>query len=72
MSLTGKVALITGASSGIGAATAVLLSSLGAKLSLTGRNAENLQKVSSREFLKHMRLLLLVSYISCFFSFSGR
>ncbi|KAK2150223.1 hypothetical protein NP493_2838g00006 [Ridgeia piscesae] len=33
-----------GASSGIGAATAVLFSKLGAKLALTGRNEENLKK----------------------------
>jgi len=39
-------ALITGASSGIGAATAVLFSKLGATVSLTGRNVENLQKTS--------------------------
>lgn len=45
-SLAGKVALITGASSGIGAATAVLFARLGARLSLTGRNAENLKRVS--------------------------
>jgi NAD(P)-dependent dehydrogenase (short-subunit alcohol dehydrogenase family) len=44
-SLAGKVALITGASSGIGAATAVLFAKLGASLSLSGRNKENLQKV---------------------------
>ena len=44
-SLTGKVALITGASSGIGAASAVLFARLGAKLALTGRNESNLQKV---------------------------
>jgi len=44
-SISGKVALITGASSGIGAATAVLFARLGAKLSLTGRNEENLKKV---------------------------
>ncbi|XP_060065114.1 3-oxoacyl-[acyl-carrier-protein] reductase FabG-like [Ylistrum balloti] len=44
-SLTGKVALITGASSGIGAATAVLFSKLGARLALTGRKEDNLQKV---------------------------
>ncbi|XP_076371825.1 3-oxoacyl-[acyl-carrier-protein] reductase FabG-like [Tachypleus tridentatus] len=39
-----KVAIITGASSGIGRATAVLFSHLGAKLALTGRNQENLTK----------------------------
>lgn len=46
MNFAGKVVIVTGASSGIGAATAVFLSKLGAKLSLTGRNVENLQKVS--------------------------
>lgn len=44
--LSGKVAVITGASSGIGAATAVLFSRLGAKLSIVGRNEQNLQRVS--------------------------
>ena len=43
--LKGKVALITGASSGLGAATAKLFASLGAKLSLTGRNEANLKLV---------------------------
>lgn len=46
MNFAGKVVIVTGASSGIGAATAIFLSKLGAKLSLTGRNVENLQKVS--------------------------
>ncbi|XP_026324678.1 uncharacterized protein LOC113233714 [Hyposmocoma kahamanoa] len=46
MNFAGKVVIVTGASSGIGAATAVFLSRLGAKLSLTGRNVENLLKVS--------------------------
>lgn len=40
--LDGKVALITGASSGIGAATAVYFAGIGAKLALTGRNLANL------------------------------
>ena len=44
--LSGKVALITGASSGIGAATAILFSKLGANISITGRNVENLQKTA--------------------------
>ncbi|XP_067002315.2 3-oxoacyl-[acyl-carrier-protein] reductase FabG [Anabrus simplex] len=46
MAFRGKVVLITGASSGIGAATAVYFSKLGASLSLTGRNLENLKKVA--------------------------
>lgn len=44
MSFTGKVVIITGASSGIGAGAAIHLSKLGAKLVLTGRNEENLKK----------------------------
>lgn len=46
MNFAGKVVLITGASSGIGAATAKHLASLGASLALTGRNVENLRKVA--------------------------
>lgn len=48
MAFAGKVVLITGASSGIGAATAIHLSNLGASLSITGRNIENLQKVADQ------------------------
>lgn len=48
MSFIGKVILITGASSGIGAATAIHLSELGASLSITGRNLNNLQKVAEQ------------------------
>lgn len=40
----GKVALITGASSGIGAATAELFAKCGATLIVTGRKTENLRK----------------------------
>ena len=40
------IILLTGASSGIGAATAVLFAKLGAHLSLTGRNETNLNKVA--------------------------
>lgn len=46
MQFAGKVVLITGASSGIGAATAEHLASLGASLALVGRNAENLRKAA--------------------------
>lgn len=44
-SLEGKTVLVTGASSGIGAATAVECSRLGAKLVVTGRNQERLNAV---------------------------
>ncbi len=43
-SLEGKTILITGASSGIGQATAVECSKLGAKVIITARNAERLQE----------------------------
>ncbi|XP_013783257.1 uncharacterized protein LOC106467451 [Limulus polyphemus] len=43
-----KVALISGASSGIGAGTAVHFASLGCWLALTGRNEENLKKTADR------------------------
>lgn len=44
MSFNGKVVLITGASSGIGAAAAIYFARHGATLSLIGRNPENLTK----------------------------
>lgn len=45
-SVRDKVVLITGASSGIGASTAVQFAKYGAKIALTGRNTTNLQKVA--------------------------
>ncbi|KAJ7993644.1 hypothetical protein DPEC_G00256790 [Dallia pectoralis] len=47
-SLKGKVTLITGASSGIGAGTSILFAKLGALLALNGRDMDNLTKVSKQ------------------------
>ncbi|KAG7221261.1 hypothetical protein INR49_017402 [Caranx melampygus] len=44
----GKVTLITGASSGIGAGTSVLFAKLGALLALNGRDVENLSKIAKQ------------------------
>ena len=44
--LLGKVALVTGASSGIGSKTAILFSKLGAQVALTGRNVEKLEEIA--------------------------
>ncbi|XP_054155523.1 3-oxoacyl-[acyl-carrier-protein] reductase FabG-like [Oppia nitens] len=46
--LLGKVSIITGASSGIGAATAVHFGSLGSDLAIVGRNRSNLQTVQKQ------------------------
>ncbi|EGI66781.1 PREDICTED: L-xylulose reductase-like [Acromyrmex echinatior] len=48
MFFTGKVILITGASSGIGAETAIHFAQLGASLSITGRNKHNLEKIAEQ------------------------
>ncbi|KAG8239200.1 hypothetical protein J437_LFUL018565 [Ladona fulva] len=47
-SLRDKVVVITGASSGIGAGTAVHFASLGCKLVIAGRNEDNLKGVSQK------------------------
>ncbi|XP_015783764.1 uncharacterized protein LOC107361448 [Tetranychus urticae] len=47
INLNNKVALITGSSDGIGAATAILFSSLGAKVSIVGRDQSKLDKVAA-------------------------
>ena len=44
LDLSGKLVLVTGASSGIGRATAVVLSRMGARLILSGRRADALDE----------------------------
>jgi short-subunit dehydrogenase len=48
LSLRGKMSLVTGASSGIGAATAVRLASYGGHVALMGRNRERLDHVAKQ------------------------
>ncbi|XP_073949554.1 3-oxoacyl-[acyl-carrier-protein] reductase FabG-like [Choristoneura fumiferana] len=48
MSFSGKVVLVTGASSGIGAATAILFAKEGARVAMVGRNETKLSKVAQQ------------------------
>jgi NAD(P)-dependent dehydrogenase (short-subunit alcohol dehydrogenase family) len=57
--LEGKTILITGASSGIGRATAILCSKMGATLILTGRTASKLDEVFSKLFGEHHKKIVL-------------
>lgn len=57
-SLDGKTILVTGASSGIGKATATECSRLGAKVVVTGRNEERLnQTLAELEGLNHLAIV---------------
>ncbi|XP_075225463.1 3-oxoacyl-[acyl-carrier-protein] reductase FabG-like [Lycorma delicatula] len=65
MKFIDKVVLITGASSGVGAATAVYFASLGAKLSLCGRNEQNLIIVANKcESIGKMKPLIIIADIT--------
>jgi NAD(P)-dependent dehydrogenase (short-subunit alcohol dehydrogenase family) len=47
MNMTGKTILVTGASDGLGKSTAILVSKLGAKVIMVGRNQKKLEQVYS-------------------------
>lgn len=56
--LKGKTILITGASSGIGRATAIECSKLGANVIITGRNAERLQQTfDALDGMGHLQII---------------
>lgn len=59
MSFANKVVIVTGASSGIGAATAILFAEEGANVALVGRNEQKLQSVfeeCSKSGNKHLQI----------------
>lgn len=57
--LAGRVALVTGASSGIGRATALLLAERGADVALTGRRAAPLEEVAAAVRARGRRALVV-------------
>ncbi|XP_004529530.1 uncharacterized protein LOC101450070 [Ceratitis capitata] len=66
MSLAGKVVIVTGASSGIGAATAVEFAKQGAKVVLVGRNETNLKatEVSCKAANNKAELLPIIADVT--------
>lgn len=64
MDFTGKVVLITGASSGIGAGAAKYLAGLGATLALCARNIDNLKAVAAECHQSPVEPLLIVADVS--------
>jgi 3-oxoacyl-[acyl-carrier protein] reductase len=63
-SLSGKNALITGASSGIGKATARAFAREGVNLALLARNEDNLRKVSDEIGASGIRTLVIPADVS--------
>ncbi len=57
--LSGKIALVTGASSGIGAATAVRLAEAGAKVGIAARRTEKLEDLKQQIEAKGGQALVL-------------
>ena len=61
-SLTGKVILITGASSGIGAGVSAHLATFGPRLALVARNTEALEEVKKNCLTAGAREVITLSY----------
>ena len=57
--LEGKVAIVTGASSGIGRAIAIALSQAGAKVSLSARRLDRLEEIN-KEITEHNGICICV------------
>ncbi len=64
LDLTGKVALITGGSRGLGLQIAEALGEMGAKLALTARKAEELEEARAHLGRQHVEALALVCDLS--------
>lgn len=64
MSLINKVAIVTGASSGIGAAIAVKLSEAGAQVAIVGRNETNLKDTSLKCESSGSKPLIIVADVT--------
>jgi NADP-dependent 3-hydroxy acid dehydrogenase YdfG len=62
--LTGKVALVTGASSGIGAATAIALSAEGASVVIAARRADRLASLEQQITQSGGQALSIVATVS--------
>ena len=69
-SLNNKIAIVTGASRGIGSAIAKLLAKNGVKVALNARNSEALKKLKNEIISANGIAEIMVGDVSCIDSFS--
>jgi NADP-dependent 3-hydroxy acid dehydrogenase YdfG len=67
MTLNGKTAIITGASSGIGEATAFALANAGANVALAARRTERLEQLKVRKQRLDRSIFSSIMQASCCF-----